>query len=159
MWHLLVWLLFLFFFLFVFSCPSFCCFVILFNAHLEYLQWERTSSICINSFFSSSELEHTDLALCVRVLITLNLQARLWWPSHWRYKSVCVDFLYTHVIKVPSSFGVTNVCKMAWNHLPSVLLWWTWWKGPQNLCVAGTLLSVIVIGWQKCHLQTHSITQ
>ena len=65
-------LLFLFFFC---SC-SLCIF---WMAHLGYLYCFRTSSRCFNSSFSSWELEHTALALCVKVLITLYLQARLWW--------------------------------------------------------------------------------
>ena len=48
---------------------------------------------CFSSFLSSSELEHTALALCLKVLITLYLQARFWWLPHWRYKSVWVGFL------------------------------------------------------------------
>ena len=56
-------------------------------------------------------LEHTTLDLCVRVLITLYLQARLWWLYHWRYKSVVVGFLQTQVVRVPSYFGVTNVSR------------------------------------------------
>ena len=84
-------------------CIAFYCFysicllfveVILYLLPTEDTCNERGPSlICFSSVLSSSELEHTALALCVRVLITLNLQARLWWLSHWRYKSVCVGFL------------------------------------------------------------------
>ena len=58
-----------------------CSFSILLMAHFGYLQCCRTSSRCFNSSSSSLELEHTALPQCVRVLITLYLQARLWWLS------------------------------------------------------------------------------
>ena len=69
----------------------------------------RTSCRCSDSYSSSLELEHTALTLCLRVLITLYLQARLWWLCHWRYRSVWVGFLEILVVKVPSSWGVTIV--------------------------------------------------
>ena len=75
-------------------------------AHLWYLHLVRTSWGC--SLSSSWELEHTALVLCVRVLITLYVQARLWYLSHWKYKSVWVGFLYTLVVRVPSCCGVTS---------------------------------------------------
>ena len=52
-------------------------------------------------------------AVCVRMLITLSLAAKLWFLSHGRYKSVCVGFLYTPMVKVPSVSGVTMVSKKA----------------------------------------------
>ena len=81
------------------------------NGPVCYLHWERTSWRCFSSLSSSLEFEHTTLDLCVRVLITLYLQARLWWLSNWRYKSVWVGFLYTLVVRVPSSCGVTSVSR------------------------------------------------
>ena len=50
-------------------------------------------------------------ALCVKVLITLYVAAKLWLLSYDRYKSVCVGFLYTPVVKVPSGSGVMMVSK------------------------------------------------
>ena len=44
-------------------------------------------------------------ALCVRVLITLYLAAKLWLLSHWSYRSVCVGFLYTPMVKVNRNIG------------------------------------------------------
>ena len=107
MWHLfcvVMFLSFLFLF-FLFSCSL----SIFWKAHLGYLHCVRASSRCFNSSFSSWELEQTALALCVRVLITLYLQARLWWLSHCRYWSEWVGFLYTLVVSVPSSWGVTKM--------------------------------------------------
>ena len=110
MWHLFcVVLVFLSLLLLFFFCS--CSLRIFWMAHLGYLHCVRTSSRCFNSSFSSWELEHTALALCVRVLITLYLQARLWWLSHCRYWSVWVGFLYTLVVNVPSSWGVTKMSK------------------------------------------------
>ena len=48
-------------------------------------------------------------ALRERVLITLYLAAMLWLLSHGRYRSVCVGFLYTPMVKVPSSSGLMMV--------------------------------------------------
>ena len=109
MWHLLCVVMFLsfLFLFFLFSCSR----STLWKAHLGYLHCVRASSRCFNSSFSSGELEQTALALCVRVLITLYLQARLWWLSHCRYWSVWVGFLYTLVVSVPSSWGVTKMSK------------------------------------------------
>ena len=96
-----------------FFCFSFLCllvFVVFLSvAHFGYLHFIKTSWRCCSSLFSSWGLEHIALALCVRVLITLYLQARLWWLSHWRYKSVWVGFLYTLGFWVLSIFGVINL--------------------------------------------------
>ena len=53
-------------------------------AHLGYLHCLRTSRCC-SSLFNNSGVDHIVLALCVRVLITLYFDARLWLLSHWRY--------------------------------------------------------------------------
>ena len=58
-----------------------------------------------------SGVEHKVLALCVRVLITLYLEAKLWLLSHWRYWVVWVGFLYTFVVKVPSALDVIKRSK------------------------------------------------
>ena len=71
-------------------------------AHLGYLHSLRTFSRCCNSLFNNFGVEHVVLALCVRVLITLYFDARLWLLSHCRYRSVWVGFLYTFVVNVPS---------------------------------------------------------
>ena len=75
-------------------------------AHLAYLQPINAFSKCSNSCLVESGVEHSVLALCVRVLITLYLEAKLWLLSHWRYWSVWVGFLYTFVVNVPSVSGV-----------------------------------------------------
>ena len=50
-------------------------------------------------------------ALCERVLITLYLAAMLWLLSHGRYRLVCVGFLYTPMVKVPSASGLMMVSR------------------------------------------------
>ena len=50
-------------------------------------------------------------ALCERVLITLYLAAMLWLLSHRRYRSVCVGFLYTPMVKVPFASGLMMVSR------------------------------------------------
>ena len=152
MWHLFCVLVFLsLLFLFFFCSCSLCIF---WMAQLGYLHCVGTSSRCFNSSFSSWELEQTAFALCVRVLIALYLQARLWWLSLCRYWSVWMGFLYTLVVNVPSSWGWPKCPGRAWNHLVSVLLWWTLWLDLQSLCAAGTHLSCLVSKWQMCHPQT-----
>ena len=76
------------------------------TAHLGYLHCLRTSSRCGISLVSSCGVKHMALTLYVWVLSTLYLDARLWWLSQWRYKSVWVGFLYKPVVKVPSACGV-----------------------------------------------------
>ena len=75
----------------------FCLILALFKAHTGYV---HLSSACLrwpSSSLSYWLLEQIDFGLCLRVLMTLNLAARWWWLSHCKYKSVCVDFLYTDV--------------------------------------------------------------
>ena len=52
-------------------------FITLWKAHLGYLHLSRALSRWFNSSLSSCGVEQTAFALCVRVLTTLNLQARL----------------------------------------------------------------------------------
>ena len=130
-WHIFLCNDWCCFFLLVLSCWCFCLWRIFFIVHLGYLQPLRTSSTCFNSLLMNSGVEHKVLALCVRVLITLYLEAKLWSLSHWRYWSVWVGFLYTFVVKVPSTLGVRSLrSKMGWNHLVQLLPWWTWWTCP-----------------------------
>ena len=110
MWHLFCGCLMFLSLLLLFLLCS-CSLGILLIVHLGYLHCCRTSSRCFNCSSSSLELEHTALALWVRVLITLYLHVRLWWLSHWRYRSVWVGFLWTLVVKFPSSWGVTRVSR------------------------------------------------
>ena len=68
------------------------------------LRWSSSS-------FSRCWLEHTVLALCFKVLITLNLADRCWWLFHCKYWSVCVGFLYTDVSREPSDWVITIVSR------------------------------------------------
>ena len=122
MWHLFcmgVLLSFLLFFLLSWSLNIF------WKAHLGYLQFVRVCSRWCNSSFSSLEVEQTAFALCVRELITLYLQARLWWLSNCRYWSVWVGFLYTLDVKV-----IYNA-----NYWENIFhrTWWSWPVGSQSL--------------------------
>ena len=62
------------FFLLVFSCESVCFWRIFFIAHLGYFQPVSTFSKCSSSCLMDSGVEHGDLALCVRMLITLYME-------------------------------------------------------------------------------------
>ena len=73
-------------------------------AHVGYLHCTSTFSRCCSSCSANSGVELMVSALCERVLITLYLAAMLWLLSHGRYRSVCVGFLYTHMVKVPSAY-------------------------------------------------------
>ena len=83
----------------------------LFKAHGGYLHLLRALLRWSSSSFSSWLLEQTVLALCLKVLMTLNLAERWWWLSHCSYKSVCVGFLYTDVNRELSGFGKTIVAR------------------------------------------------
>ena len=80
-----------------------------FKAHLGYLH--LLNAILRWSSSSLNGWELMVLALCVRVLMTLYLAAKLWWLSHCKYKSVCVGFLYTVVMRDLSGCGIPNVSK------------------------------------------------
>ena len=68
------------------------------------LQMFQTSS-------TSFGVEQMVCALCDRVLITLYLAAILWLLSHGRYRSVCVGFLDTSIVKVQSASGLMVVSR------------------------------------------------
>ena len=76
------------------------------------LRWSSSS-------FSRWWLEQTVLALCFKVLITLNFADRWWWLFHCKYRFVCVGFLYTDVSREPSGCGITIVSRKGMD--PSVL--------------------------------------
>ena len=82
--------------------------LILLRAHAGYLQVDkalyRWSSSCLNKWGS----EQMVLALWSTVPTTLYLDGSVWWLSHCRYRSVCVAFLKTVLLRLPSSFGKTN---------------------------------------------------
>ena len=48
--------------------------------------------------------------------------------------------------------------KMGWNHLVQLLPWWTWWMCPLGWCDGRTHLCVTVIGPQRYHPHTSSIS-
>ena len=82
MWHIFFCVDGCCFFLLVFPCECACFWRIVLIAHLRYLQPVSTFSKCSSSCLMDSGVEHSVLALCVRVLITLYLEAKLWLLSH-----------------------------------------------------------------------------
>ena len=83
------WLVLIFFF---------CLMLALDRAHSGYLYFLRALLRWSSSSFSRQLLEQTVLVLCFKVLITLNLADRWWWLFQFKYKSVCVGFLYNDVL-------------------------------------------------------------
>ena len=68
--------------------------------------WRWFSSCC-----NSCGVEQMVCALWCKVPITLYFDVKVWWLSHCRYRSVCVGFLYTVVLRLPSSSGLINVSR------------------------------------------------
>ena len=153
LWHLFCMDMFLsFFLLFLLSWSL----RIFWKAHLGYLHCVRAPSRCFNSSFSSWELEQTAFALCVRVSITLYLQARLWWLSHCRYWSIWVGFLYTFDVNVPSSWGVTRMSKKGMElscFCSSVV---NCMAGSTEFICCRNSHSCLASIWQMCHPQIFS---
>ena len=107
MWHF-VWCVLLGVFFF---SLCWCLLKIFFMAHLGYLHAPSTSSRCCSSCSANSGVEQMVWALCVSVLMTLYLAAILWLLSHGRYRSAWVGFLYTPIVKLPSSSGLMIVSR------------------------------------------------
>ena len=106
-WHL-VWCVLLGFFLFSLFWYFW---KILCISHLGYLHAPSTFSRCWSSCLINSGVELMVGALCVRVLMTLYLAAMSCALSHGRYRSVWVGFLYTPIVKLPSSSGLMTVSR------------------------------------------------
>ena len=73
-----------------------------------YLHFPRAFLKCSNSFWRSSEVVQTVLALWVSVHMMLYLAERLWWLSHCKYWSVWVGLQYTEIDKYLSARGLTK---------------------------------------------------
>ena len=99
-----------------------------------YLHFARASLRCDNSFWSSSGLVETVLALCVSVPMTLYLADKLWWLSHCKYWSVWVGLQYTVNEKELSASGVTKVSRKGIPPFP-------WEPSTVNL-IAGSMLLI-----------------
>ena len=131
MWGLWVLLLVLLLFLLLFLLAAVFVFIFaLFSAHVGYLHLFSASSVWCTSDFNSSLSEQVDLALCCKEPITLYFDETWWLLSHWRYKSVCVGFLYTVVLRFPSSSGIIRTSRKGMD--PSVpasslvnCIWWS----------------------------------
>ena len=101
---------------------------ILLRAHPGYLHF--VSALCRwSSCFNSWGVEQVVLALWCRVPITLYLDGNVLWLSQCRYRSVCVGFPYTVVLRLPSSFGITNMSRKGmdasslWSLLVNCICW------------------------------------
>ena len=96
----------------VFFFSLFWCFWKIFcMPHPGYLHAPSTCSRCWSSCLANSGVELMVCALCVRVLMTLYLAAISCALSHGRYRSVWVGFLYTPIVKLPSSSGLVTVSR------------------------------------------------
>ena len=108
LWMLLLAILFLFLFLlaavFVFNFA-------LLIAHVGYLHLVSVCSMWCSSDLNSSLLEQVVLPLYCREPITLYFDETWWLLSHWRYRSMCVSFLYTVVFRFPSSSGIIRTSR------------------------------------------------
>ena len=74
--------------------------------------------------------EQMVLALWSRVPTTLYLDGSVWWLSHYRYRSVCVAFLKTVLLRLPSSFGKTHTSRNG--------------RDPSSLCSSTGKLDMLV---------------
>ena len=99
-----------------------------------YLPFTRASLRCDNSFWSSSGLAQTVLALCVSVPMTLYLVDKLWWLSHCKYWSIWVGLWYTVNERELSASGVTKVSRKGIPPFP-------WEPSTVNL-IAGSMLLI-----------------
>ena len=67
--------------------------------------------ICFSSSCNNSGLEQMVLALWCSEPTTLYFDDTVWLLSPCKYRSVCVGFQYTVVLRLPSSFGITKMSK------------------------------------------------
>ena len=85
--------------------------LILLRAHAGYLYLVRALFKCSSSCFNSWVFEQMVFALRCRVSITLYFDGNVWLLSQCWYRSVCVGFLYTVLLRLPSSLGITNISR------------------------------------------------
>ena len=106
----------------------------LFMAQGGYLHLTRASLRCASSFWSSSGLVQTVLALWVSVSMTPYLVYKLWWLSHCKYWSVWVGLWYTVNDRELSASGVTKVSRKGMPPFP-------WVPSTVNV-IAGSMLLI-----------------
>ena len=128
----------------------------LFIAHVGYFHLVSASSRWCYSDFNSSLLEQMVFALCCSEPTTLYLDETVWLLSHWRYRSMCVGFLYTVVLRFPSPSGIISTSRNLWNHHHLLLHLWTGCAHLYYLDVPGNLSSGMTAGWWMCHPQIFS---
>ena len=83
----------------------------LFNTHAGYLHLVSVYFKCSSFCWNSSGLEQMVWALWWSEPTTLYLDDTIWLLSLCKYRSVCVHFLYTVVLRLPSSFGDIKMSK------------------------------------------------
>ena len=122
-------------------------------AQLGYLHLTKASLRCCNSFWKSSGLVQTVLALWVSLPMTLYIVGRLWWLFHCKYWSVWVGLQYTVMDRKLSASGVTKVSRKEMAPLP-------WLLSTVNLIAASMLLicSRDVCFWTCCWMTKVSST-
>ena len=135
-------------FLFVFGFLIFI--FILLRAQVGYLQVDNALYRWSSSCLSNCGSEQMVLALCSKVPTTLYLDGSVWWLSHCKYWSVCVPFLKTVLLRLPSSFGMTNTSRNGRD--PSSLCssqvnWMCWstelmWSRKASLCDDSKMVKV-----------------
>ena len=103
-------------------------------AQLGYLHLTKAFIRCCNSFWKSSGLVQTVLALWVSVHMTLYLADRLWCLSHCRYWSLWVVLWYTVMERELSASGVTKVSRKG-------MAPFSWLPSTVNL-IAGSMLLI-----------------
>ena len=125
----------------------------LFKSQPGYLHLLNACLRWPSSSFSSWGLEQAVLALCVRVLMTLYLAARLWWLSHYKYKSVHSSsiILYTVVMRDLSGCGITNVSKKQMDPSSLDVSEVNWMCGSSQLRCSRNYTLCDVLWPQKCH--------
>ena len=126
----------------------------LFRSYVGKLQAHRASLICSNSLWSDCWLVETTLALWAKVLIMLCFAMMKWLLSKCMYRSVCVGFLYTEVVKVLLGPGETKYPGMVDNLLCLVPSWWIVCMDLLCWCVAIVVGCVLPPRCQTCYLHT-----
>ena len=107
----------------------------LFKGHTGYLHLFNACVRWSSSSLSNWLLEQAVFVLCLRVLMTLNFAARWEWLYHCNYKSVCMGFLYTNIMRELSVCGIPKVSR----------------KGMKPSAFASSVVQWMC-GSTKCHL-------
>ena len=114
-----------------------------------FTSFNASSMWCTFDLYSSLS-EQVALALCCKEPITLHFDETWWLLSHWRYKSVCVGFLYTVVLRFPSSSGIIRTSRkgmepsMPASSLVNCMWWSMLFRCSRKLVLCGDSMMVKV---------------